>query len=180
MRMKVGAMGANVHVYGSAWDSPAFRAAVRATGKKQMIVAGIVTDVCTALLAQSLRAEGYVWVSTLSFPHPDRIPHPSSFALALALSTTHADFSSFSVFANVEASGTTTPLIRDIANARMQSAGVHLVSSFAILADLMRDWRSEAPGVKEVLAFVDEYFPAYGMLGRGFEAAVGERNGTVG
>lgn len=29
-----------------AWDNAEFRAAVEATGKKQIIVAGIVTDVC--------------------------------------------------------------------------------------------------------------------------------------
>lgn len=29
-----------------AWDNPDFRAAVQATGKKQVIMAGIVTDVC--------------------------------------------------------------------------------------------------------------------------------------
>ncbi|KAK0736858.1 Isochorismatase hydrolase [Apiosordaria backusii] len=48
----------------NAWDSPEFRAAVKATGKKQIILAGIVTDVCTAFLARSLRAEGYsVWAN---------------------------------------------------------------------------------------------------------------------
>ena len=29
-----------------AWDNPEFRAAVKATGKKQVILAGITTDVC--------------------------------------------------------------------------------------------------------------------------------------
>lgn len=29
-----------------AWDNTDFRAAVKATGKKQVIMAGIVTDVC--------------------------------------------------------------------------------------------------------------------------------------
>lgn len=32
-----------------AWDSPAFRAAVEATGRTQMIMAGISTDVCKYL-----------------------------------------------------------------------------------------------------------------------------------
>lgn len=46
----------------NAWDSAEFREALKATGKTQVIVAGIVTDVCTAFLARSLRAEGYsVW-----------------------------------------------------------------------------------------------------------------------
>jgi nicotinamidase-related amidase len=42
----------------SAWDDPAFREAVRKTGKKQFIIGGIVTDVCTSFLALSLRSEG--------------------------------------------------------------------------------------------------------------------------
>lgn len=42
-----------------AWDNEDFRAAVRATGKKQLIIAGITTDVCVTQLALSLRAEGY-------------------------------------------------------------------------------------------------------------------------
>ncbi|KAL1595098.1 hypothetical protein SLS60_009785 [Paraconiothyrium brasiliense] len=113
----------------NAWDSPEFRAAVRATGKRQIIIGGIVTDV-------------------------------------------------YSVFANVEASGTTSTLVRDTANLRMQAAGVHLVSWFAVAGDLMRDWRNPSPGVAEVVPFVDEYLPAYGMLMRGHAAAV-LKNGTV-
>jgi hypothetical protein len=30
----------------NAWDNPDFRAAVEATGKKQLIIGGIVTEVC--------------------------------------------------------------------------------------------------------------------------------------
>ncbi|KAH8724949.1 Isochorismatase-like protein [Phaeosphaeriaceae sp. PMI808] len=126
----------------NAWDNPEFRAAVKATGKKQFIIAGIVTDVCTAFVGLSLRSEGY------------------------------------SVFANVEASGTTTELIRDTANLRMQAAGVHLMSSFAILADLMRDWRTTSPAVSDVVHYVDTYLPAYGMLVRGHASAI-LHNGTV-
>ncbi|RPA97283.1 Isochorismatase hydrolase [Choiromyces venosus 120613-1] len=43
----------------NAWDNADFRAAVKATGKKQIVLAGITTDVCTSFLALSLRAEGY-------------------------------------------------------------------------------------------------------------------------
>ncbi|KAF1973364.1 Isochorismatase hydrolase [Bimuria novae-zelandiae CBS 107.79] len=125
-----------------AWDSPEFRAAVRATGKKQLIIAGIVTDVCTTFLALSLRSEGY------------------------------------SVYANIEASGTTTPLIRDTANLRMQAAGVHLVSLFAVLGDLMRDWRNPSPGIEAVVPFINRYLPAYGLLARGHASAI-LQNGTV-
>lgn len=124
----------------SAWDNAEFRAALRATGKKQVIIAGIVTDVCTAFLALALRAEGY------------------------------------SVFANIEASGTTTALIRDTANSRMQAAGVQLVSLFAIVCDLMRDWRN-TPGTAEVLPWLDQYMPAYGYVARAHGAAT--LNGTL-
>ncbi|KAI0078023.1 Isochorismatase hydrolase [Panus rudis PR-1116 ss-1] len=43
----------------NAWDNPDFKAAVEATGKKQVILAGITTDVCAAFLALSLVEEGY-------------------------------------------------------------------------------------------------------------------------
>lgn len=33
-----------------AWDNPEFRAAVEATGRRQVILAGIVTEVCTLWL----------------------------------------------------------------------------------------------------------------------------------
>ena len=42
-----------------AWDNAEFRAAVEATGKKQVILAGIVTEVCTSFLALSLGEAGY-------------------------------------------------------------------------------------------------------------------------
>jgi len=123
-----------------AWDNPDFRAAIEATGRKQIIIAGIVTDVCTAFLALSLRAEGY------------------------------------SVWANVEASGTTTELVRDVSNLRMMGAGVNVVSTFAIVCDLMRDWRN-TPGAAELMPYFDTYMPAYGMLARAHRAAV--LNGTI-
>ncbi|EAT92562.1 hypothetical protein HBI56_000480 [Parastagonospora nodorum] len=119
----------------NAWDNPSFRAAIEATGKKQIILAGITTDVCTAFLSLSLRAAGY------------------------------------SVYANVEASGTTTELVRDTANDQMANAGVHMYSLFAIVCDLMRDWRA-TPGAKEVLPWLDRYMPVYGNLARHHAAAV--------
>ncbi|MCJ1245390.1 hypothetical protein MMC30_002594 [Trapelia coarctata] len=118
-----------------AWDNANFRAAVKASGKNQIVLAGIVTDVCTTFAALSLRAEGY------------------------------------SVWANVEASGTTTHLIADTANLRMQAAGVQLVSMFSIVCDLMRDWRN-VPGSAEVLPWLDQYLPAHGYVARGHGAAI--------
>ncbi|KAH7347767.1 Isochorismatase-like protein [Plectosphaerella cucumerina] len=123
-----------------AWDNEFFRKAVRDTGKSQVILAGITTDVCTAFLAQSLRAEGY------------------------------------SVWANLEASGTTTELIRDAANDQMRAAGVTVTSTFAIAMDLMRDWR-KTPGAAEVLPWLDQYYPVYGNVARAHKAAI--NNGTI-
>ncbi|KAK4192049.1 Isochorismatase-like protein [Podospora australis] len=123
----------------NAWDNPEFREAVRAANKSQIIIAGIVTDVCTAFLARSLRAEGY------------------------------------SVWANLEASGTVTKEIRDLANDQLTRAGVNVVSLFAIVCDLMRDWR-HTPGAVQLQPWLDRWMPAYGMISRAHRAAV--VNGT--
>lgn len=119
----------------NAWDNKDFRAAVRATGKKQVIMAGIVTDVCTAFLALSLIEEGYT------------------------------------VYANADASGCQSQRIADDANDRMRAAGVHVLSGFAVVADLMRDWRN-TPGAAELLPYFDKYLAGYGYLARGHAAAV--------
>ncbi|KAI0427531.1 Isochorismatase-like protein [Xylaria sp. FL1042] len=123
-----------------AWDNEEFREAVRATNKSQVIMAGIVTDVCTTFAALSLREAGYA------------------------------------VWANHEASGTTSVDIREQANERMRQAGVHVVSYFAVVCELMRDWRA-SPGAKELLPVLDRYLPAYGMVTRGHLAAI--ENGTI-
>ncbi len=43
----------------NAWDNDDFVKAVKATGKKQLIIAGVVTEVCVAFPALSAIAEGY-------------------------------------------------------------------------------------------------------------------------
>jgi nicotinamidase-related amidase len=43
----------------NAWDNSDFVAAVKKTGRKQLIVAGVVTDVCVAFPALSALAEGF-------------------------------------------------------------------------------------------------------------------------
>lgn len=43
----------------NAWDNEEFVAAVKATGKKQLLIAGVVTEVCVAFPALSAIAEGY-------------------------------------------------------------------------------------------------------------------------
>lgn len=43
----------------NAWDNEEFLQAVKATGKKQLIIAGVVTEVCVAFPALSALEEGY-------------------------------------------------------------------------------------------------------------------------
>ncbi|MGD9743042.1 MAG: isochorismate family cysteine hydrolase YcaC [Parvibaculaceae bacterium] len=43
----------------NAWDNEDFVEAVKATGRKQLIIAGVVTEVCVAFPALSAIAEGY-------------------------------------------------------------------------------------------------------------------------
>lgn len=43
----------------NAWDNEEFVAAVKATGKRQLIIAGVVTEVCVAFPALSALEEGY-------------------------------------------------------------------------------------------------------------------------
>ena len=43
----------------NAWEDKDFANAVRATGKRQMIVAGVTTDVCLVPPALSMQAEGF-------------------------------------------------------------------------------------------------------------------------
>jgi nicotinamidase-related amidase len=43
----------------NAWDNPDFVEAVRKTGRKQLVLAGVVTDVCVAFVALSAREAGY-------------------------------------------------------------------------------------------------------------------------
>ncbi|KAH7304995.1 isochorismatase [Stachybotrys elegans] len=124
----------------NAWDNSAFRDAVIAANKSQIILGGITTDVCTTFLALSLREAGY------------------------------------SVWANIEASGTTSAVVRDAANDQMARAGVNVVSMFAIAMDLMRDWR-KTPGAGELIPWLDQHYPVWGYLARSHYAAV--NNGTI-
>ncbi len=49
----------------NAWDDPAFANAVRATGKRKIIMAGLTTDVCLVPPALSARDEGFEVVALL-------------------------------------------------------------------------------------------------------------------
>lgn len=145
----------------NAWDNAEFRDAIRSFNKSQIIMAGIVTDVCMCL---SFRISLF-WLDTLT------VFDSGTTFLALSLRA-----EGYSVWANVEASGTTTPLIRDVSNFRMANAGVQVVSLFSIICDLMRDWRN-TPGALEIIPYLDKYYPAYAYVARAHGHAV--RNGTI-
>ncbi|MCJ1451471.1 hypothetical protein MMC28_001808 [Mycoblastus sanguinarius] len=82
----------------------------------------------------------------------------------------------YTVFANTEASGTFSKRLADDANRRMENSGVILMGLFAVVMDLMRDWRN-TPGSLQLLPFLDQYLPVYGFVARAHEAAV--LNGTL-
>lgn len=77
----------------------------------------------------------------------------------------------YSVFANSEASGTSSALIRDEANLRMRDAGVHILSPFAVFGELMRDWRTP-PTEENAFVMLEAMMAGGGMLVRSHGAAV--------
>ena len=84
--------------------------------------------------------------------------------------------SSHFIRAALEASGTVSASVRDIANAQMLRAGVNVVSLFDIVGELMRDWR-HSPGAQELFPWIDKYMPSYSYVARAHKYAI--RNGTV-
>ena len=62
----------------------------------------------------------------------------------------------YTVYANAEASGALSERIANDANDRMRAAGVYVLSSFAVVCDLMRDWRN-TPGSLELLPYFDKW-----------------------
>ena len=109
-------------------------------------------------------------LSPLSINPPKLIVAGTEF-LALSLRS-----EGYTVIANTEASGTFSRRLASDANRRMENAGVILQGFFAIVMDLMRDWRN-TPGSAQLLPFLDQYLPVYGYVARAHEAAV--LNGTV-
>ena len=77
----------------------------------------------------------------------------------------------YTIFANAEASGIFSRELAVDANRRMESVGVIMQGMFAIVMDLMRDWRN-MPGGLQVVPWLDMYLPSYGYFTRGHEAAV--------
>ena len=98
----------------NAWDSPEFVKAVKATKRKQLIIAGITTDVCVAFVAMSAVKAGY------------------------------------KVYVVADASGSLGFLSAHTAYMRMGLSGVQLMSWFAVVSELIRDWRKDEKGLLEL------------------------------
>jgi len=94
-------------------------------------------------------------------------------ATFLALSLRQAGYD---IWVNTDASGTFDERTAADAKMRMNNAGVQVVSNFAIVSELVRDWRN-TPGASTVLPYFDEYLASYGFLARAHKAAV--LNGTL-
>ena len=95
----------------NAWDDPAFATACRNTGRKNLVMAGVTTDVCMVSPAISAVEEG------------------------------------FTVQVVCDACGSSNQIAEEMAWRRMETAGVHLTSTNAIVADLVKNWASPAGAV---------------------------------
>lgn len=95
----------------NAWDDPDFAAAVRATGRKNLVMAGVTTDVCMVSPAISAVEEG------------------------------------FDVQVVCDACGSSNQIAEEMSWRRMESAGVRLTSTNAVVAELVRNWASPAGAV---------------------------------
>lgn len=100
----------------NAWDNPDFVNAVKSTGRRQLIISGIVTDVCVAFPTLSALQEG------------------------------------FQVFVVADASGTFNKLARDVSLTRIALAGAQLMTGFAVVSELMVDWRRDPEGLSRLIA----------------------------
>ena len=61
----------------------------------------------------------------------------------------------YTVYANADASGCQSQRIADDANDRMRAAGVNVLSAFAVVCELMRDWRN-TPGSAQLFPYFDK------------------------
>ncbi len=95
----------------NAWDDPAFAEACRKTGKKNLVMAGVTTDVCMVAPAISAVAEG------------------------------------FDVQVVCDACGSTSQIAEEMSYRRMEAGGVRLTSTNAIVAELVKNWASEAGAI---------------------------------
>ncbi len=156
----------------NAWDNEDFVKAVKATGKKQLIIAGVVTEVCVAFPALSAIEEGFdVFVVTDASGTFNEITRHSAwdrmsqagaqlmtwFGVACEL---HRDWrNDIEVLATLFSNH--IPDYRNSAWDRMSQAGAQLMTWFGVACELHRDWRNDI----EVLATLfSNHIPDYRNL----------------
>jgi hypothetical protein len=76
----------------------------------------------------------------------------------------------YDVWASIHGSASAEKEISDHAYNRMRGAGVHILDSLSMAMEMMRDWRN-VPGAAEVLPWMDQFVPSYGLLARAHVSA---------
>ncbi len=104
----------------NAWDDPAFAEAVRNTGKKQLIVAGVTTDVCLVPPAFSMQGEG--------------------FHIKVRILRRYIVDMCWLGECVLDAGGSPTTLAEQISWQRLSQAGIPMTSTNAIVTELVKVW----------------------------------------
>jgi nicotinamidase-related amidase len=117
----------------NAWENTDMVAAIEKTGRRQLIIAGVSTEVCVTFVALSAIKAGY------------------------------------EVYAVIDASGTWSKLVQEVAIARMVQAGVVPMTWVAVAAEIQADWRNETG--QALAGIMGEHLPFYGNLNASFLAA---------
>jgi len=118
---------------------------VVATGKKQLILAGITTDVCVTFLSLCTSRSCSLFII-------------SEFHLAALREA------GYEVYVVAEASGTFDVATAALSNDRMRDAGVQIMSWFSVACELMRDWRKAPGSVETAQKWFGLYVPNYAAL----------------
>jgi len=145
----------------NAFDNPEFRAALEATGRKQVIIGALLTEVCTFESVSLSPSPCGMEILCANFGH---------FSLGTTFPALSMRAEGYDVWANIHGSGSADKETSDHAYQRMRQAGVHVLDSLSIAMEMMRDWRN-TPGANELLPFMDQYVPSYGLLGRAHASA---------
>lgn len=104
----------------NAWDDPDFAQAVRNTGKKHLIVAGVTTDVCLVPPALSMQEEGF---------HIKVEDDYSLFDAKIELTMPQCV---------LDAGGSPTDRVEQIAWERLKQAGIPVTSTNAVITELIK------------------------------------------
>jgi nicotinamidase-related amidase len=88
--------------------------------------------------------------------------------VCLAFAAISAVNDGFDVYAVLDASGTWSPLVAQVAALRMMQAGVVPITWVAVAAELQKDWRNDTG--QELAEIMSTHLPFYGNVIAGFTA----------